>query len=578
MTLSRVCQGLGSSEGLDTKKLEVIPVRDTNDYSPLQMLRLEYMPELASVFNGAFHAEPDDSAGEPKPDGRIAALFPALAGAHGVTLRPSGGPAELAAPLRVGVVLSGGQAAGGHNVIAGLLDFLERHHPGSQLLGFRRGPAGILRSDAALVTADAMGPFRNQGGFDIIGSGRDKIETPAQLEEAARVVGSLALDGLVVVGGDDSNTNAAILAQHFLDAGIRARVVGVPKTIDGDLKGGRVPVSFGFDTACRVYSELVGNLMVDAASADKYYHFVRLMGRSASHIALEVALQTHPQMCLVSEEVREHRITLQAIAAQIADVVAARCERGLHHGVILIPEGLIEFLPHMDGLIRELSELLARDGAAFGSPRAADVLPRLSPGAAELFSFLPEAFARQLMLDRDPHGNVQVARIETEELLMEVVKKEIAERRASGRFSGPFAALGHYFGYEGRCALPSNFDATYCYNLGFTAAALLSRGQTGLMAAVSGLNRPARDWTVGGVPLTSMMAMERRKGAEKPVIQKALVGLDGRPFLALEASRPRWAAEDCYRSPGPIQFSGPLANTTTLTLSEEVNDGRPIVF
>lgn len=343
-------------------------------------------------------------------------------------------------------------------------------------------------------------PFRNQGGFDIICSGRDKIETQEQLEMAANTAKCMDLDGLVVIGGDDSNTNAAVLAQYFCASGLKTQVLGVPKTIDGDLKNEQVATSFGFDTACRVYSEMVGNLMVDAASADKYYHFVRLMGRAASHIALEVALQTHPQICLISEEVQERNISLQAIASQIADIIAVRSARGINHGVILIPEGLIEFLPHMDDLIRELNEILACRKEGDPELQVEDVVSKLTKPSAELFRFLPPSIASQLMLDRDPHGNVQVAQIETEQLLIQLVTKDITARSEAGTFVGKFAALGHYFGYEGRCAMPSNFDATYCYNLGYTAGALLSKGQTGLIAAVSNLNRDARLWKVCSMP------------------------------------------------------------------------------
>lgn len=392
---------------------------------------------------------------------------------------------------------------------------------------------------------------------------------------AAATVSKLGLDGLVVIGGDDSNTNAAVLAQFFRGKGLPTKVLGVPKTIDGDLKNEQVATSFGFDTACRVYAEAVGNIMIDSASADKYYHFVRLMGRAASHIALEVALQTHPQLCLISEEVQTKGITLQQIATQIADIVAARSAAGISHGVILIPEGLIEFLPHADELLRELNEIMATSAGRLSLEATAAML---TTGSAELFSFLPRSIAEQLMLDRDPHGNVQVAQIETEQLLIQVVKAELAARKAAGTFSGKFAAIGHYFGYEGRCALPSNFDATYCYNLGYAAGALASKGKTGMMAAVSNLERPARQWTVGGVPLTSMMRVERRKGKDKPVIQKALVKLDGGPFTAYAAKREEWGLHDCYRSPGPIQFQGGLANEATLTLAAEINRGHPILF
>mmetsp|Transcript_31743 Transcript_31743/g.81309 ORF Transcript_31743/g.81309 Transcript_31743/m.81309 type:complete len:543 (+) Transcript_31743:122-1750(+) len=524
---------------------------------------------------GGFDVEHGPSTRSVGHQDQIAALFPALYGEPAVVLRATESRADENAPLKIGVVLSGGQASGGHNVVSGILDFLQRYHPGSKLLGFRKGPIGIMSGDAVEITLDAMYPYRNQGGFDIICSGRDKIESSEQLEMAAATVSKLGLDGLVVIGGDDSNTNAAVLAQFFRGKGLPTKVLGVPKTIDGDLKNEQVATSFGFDTACRVYAEAVGNIMIDSASADKYYHFVRLMGRAASHIALEVALQTHPQLCLISEEVQTKGITLQQIATQIADIVAARSAAGISHGVILIPEGLIEFLPHADELLRELNEIMATSAGRLSLEATAAML---TTGSAELFSFLPRSIAEQLMLDRDPHGNVQVAQIETEQLLIQVVKAELAARKAAGTFSGKFAAIGHYFGYEGRCALPSNFDATYCYNLGYAAGALASKGKTGMMAAVSNLERPARQWTVGGVPLTSMMRVERRKGKDKPVIQKALVKLDGGPFTAYAAKREEWGLHDCYRSPGPIQFQGGLANEATLTLAAEINRGHPILF
>jgi len=556
-----------------------LEVRSTENYSGLQLERLEFKPTLSSVFDGGFAISEGEETTCIGHGEAIAELFPYLYGSPSVVIQGCEKTSSESRPLKVGVVLSGGQAAGGHNVISGILDFLERYHPGSKLYGFLKGPKGIMTGEASEITPKAMYPFRNQGGFDIICSGRDKIESAEQLDQAAQTAHTMDLDGLAVIGGDDSNTNAAVMAQHFCAAGLKTQVIGVPKTIDGDLKNVQVATSFGFDTACRVYSEMVGNLMVDAASADKYYHFVRLMGRAASHIALEVALQTHPQVCLISEEVQNRCIPLQAIAAQIADIISARAAKGINHGVILIPEGLIEFLPHMDNLIGELNELLANKEAGVAAGMSVEeIAEELSPASAFLFKFLPENIARQLMLDRDPHGNVQVAQIETEQLLIEVVKKEVAKRKAEGSFVGNFAALGHYFGYEGRCAMPSNFDATYCYNLGFTVGTLISKEKTGMMAAVSNLQKNARQWKVGGVPLTSMMTVERRKGKDKPVIEKALVKLDGAPFQAYERMKAEWAVKDCYRSPGPIQFSGKWSNNSTITLAHEVNNGEIITF
>eukprot|EP00743_Colponemidia_sp_Colp-15_P004278 GILK01004615.1.p1 GENE.GILK01004615.1~~GILK01004615.1.p1 ORF type:complete len:1223 (-),score=232.86 GILK01004615.1:147-3782(-) len=467
--------------------------------------------------------------------------------------------------LKIGVVLSGGQAAGGHNVICGIFDFLQRRAgPGSRLYGFLDGPQGIYKGEYMELQAENIDGYRNQGGFDIIGSGRHKIETEEQFRAAAKVCSSLELDGLVVIGGDDSNTNAALLAESFLKQACHTRVVGVPKTIDGDLKNELIELSFGFDSACKQYAELVGNVMIDCNASKKYYHFVRLMGRAASHITLEVALQTRPTVALVGEEIYAKRMSLSQITHDLCDVIVSRAASGRHFGVILLPEGLIEFVPEVHELINELNELLSQDSEAHEDHDA--IAERLSFNAAALFKFLPANIRHELMLDRDPHGNVQVAKIETEKLLISLCEHELEQRRKQNRFSGRFITQTHYFGYEGRCALPSQLDSTYCYSLGVAAGALLSLGLTGYMSAVNHLTRPAEEWTVGGVPLTMMMNVERRKGHDKPVIRKYLVELEGALFKAFERLRGGWQLTDSWRNPGPMQFDGPTADDITFTL------------
>jgi pyrophosphate--fructose-6-phosphate 1-phosphotransferase len=478
--------------------------------------------------------------------------------------------------IRLGVVLSGGQAPGGHNVLAGLFDALKKANPKNKLIGFLGGPSGILENKWVDITAPLVDRYRNTGGFDMIQSGRTKIETPEQFNAAKQTLETNRLDALVVVGGDDSNTNAALLAEYFKAQGLAVSVVGVPKTIDGDLKNEDIEASFGFDTATKIYSEVVGNICRDVLSAQKYWHFVRLMGRSASHITLEVALKTQPNLALIGEEVLAKKMTLAQVVDQIAQAVARRAETKKNYGVVLIPEGLIEFIPEMKDLISGLNDTLAAQEPRLASVSSFDekrsiVAGALSAPLAALLNSLPQGIQAQLMLDRDPHGNVQVSQIETEKLLVEMVKTRLAVLKAEGTYAGKFAAITHFFGYEGRCGAPSNFDATYCYALGYNAAVLSLNGLSGYLSSVKNLTKPAAQWVPGGVPLTSMMNVERRKGKEKPVIQKALVKLDGPPFRAFEKMRDSLVLEDAYVYPGPIQYFGPSSVTdlTTKTLQLE---------
>lgn len=548
-------------------------VRDKSVYSPVQASRLDHTPTLPAVLQGNFalkHGPPSTAAGQP---GEIEKLFPSLYGQPSVQLVRSDGPSyNVDQKLKVGVVLSGGQAPGGHNVIAGFFDYLQTHAAGSVLYGFKGGPAGIMRNKAVEISAEFLYPYRNQGGFDIICSGRDKIETPEQFEQAVATVTKLDLDGLVVIGGDDSNTNAALLGEYFRSKKVKCHVIGCPKTIDGDLKSAEVPISFGFDTACKIYAEMIGNIMVDARSTGKYYHFVRLMGRAASHITLECALQTHPNVAVIGEEVNAQRKTLREVTNGIADVVCKRAGLGKHYGVVLIPEGLIDFIPEIQSLISELNEILASQGCdEHGHWKAS-----LKPSCRALFDSLPHNIQEELLLERDPHGNVQVSRIEMEKMLITMIETELNARKHEGRFSGHFKGQAHFFGYEGRCGMPTNFDATYCYALGFAAGALMHLGQTGLIASVANLTAPSSEWTVGGTALTQLMDVERRKGKNKPVIKKAMVELDGAPFKMFASVRDAWAVEDSYVSPGPIQFDGPTADDTNFTLKLEL--GAPVTL
>lgn len=504
----------------------------------------------------------------------IKGLFPHTYGAPVITFQ--GSRTVKPRKVNVGVILSGGQAPGGHNVIAGLFDALKAAHRGNRLYGFLGGPSGLLNAAYRELTASVVNEYRNTGGFDIIGSGRTKLETHEQFDKTRTVLQALNIGALVIVGGDDSNTNAALLAEYFAASGTPIQVIGVPKTIDGDLKNEQIATSFGFDTAVKTYSELIGNICRDANSAKKYWHVIKLMGRSASHIALEAALQTHPNVCIISEEVAAKKKTLQEIVKEFADVVAARAAQGKNFGVALVPEGLIEFIPEMRALINELNELMAAEGEYFKTLRTNDdqlqfVNQRLTAESSHVFSSLPQAIQLQLLMDRDPHGNVQVSRIETEKLLIDMLTDELRKRKAEGTYKGSFSTQSHFFGYEGRCAAPSNFDADYCYSLGYTAGALVQAGVTGYMASVQNVAAPAKKWVAGGVPLTMMMNMERRHGKSKPVIRKALVDLNGAPFKAFAAARGAWAIEDNYLNPGPIQYFGPasVCDAVTITLALE---------
>ena len=527
--------------------------------SALQTARQSYQPKMPKALASSLRLAEGAKTESVADQEEIRRLFPNTYGMPVITLEQANQTTAQSEPIAVGVILSGGQAPGGHNVISGLFDGLKRLNPKNRLYGFLGGPSGLIDGKYMELTADIIDEYRNTGGFDIIGSGRTKLEETWQFDNGIEVCKQLGISAIVIIGGDDSNTNACVLAEYYLQKQCGIQVIGCPKTIDGDLKNAMIETSFGFDTACKVYSELIGNIQRDANSAKKYWHFIRLMGRSASHIALECALQTQPNICLISEEVEAKKMTLQQIVAQVADVIAARGNAGCNFGTVLIPEGIIEFIPEMRVLIQELNDLLA----------AGKGLDGLTPASAALYASLPEAIAKQLTMDRDPHGNVQVSLIETEKLLIEMVSKRLAEMKAEGKYTGKFSAQHHFFGYEGRCAVPSNFDADYCYSIGQTAIMLIAEGKTGYMALVRNLTKPAEEWIAGGVPITMMMNMERRNGKMKPVIQKALVDLNGRPFLYLDAHRAEWAdTTPTYVFPGPIQYYGPdeVCNRPTKTL------------
>ncbi|MDE6317651.1 MAG: diphosphate--fructose-6-phosphate 1-phosphotransferase, partial [Muribaculaceae bacterium] len=478
-------------------------------------------------------------------------------------------------PVNVGVILSGGQAPGGHNVISGLFDGIKKINRDSRLYGFLMGPGGLVDHQYVELTSEIIDEFRNTGGFDIIGSGRTKLEKKEQFDKGLEILRELNITALVIIGGDDSNTNAAILAEYYKEIGAGVQVIGCPKTIDGDLKNDVIETSFGFDTATKVYSEVIGNIQRDCNSAKKYWHFIKLMGRSASHIALECALQTQPNICIISEEVEAKNMSLDDVVNYIAGIVAERANRGNNFGTVLIPEGLIEFIPAVKKLIAELNDLLAKNAEEFAAVEASAqrqyIIDHLSAENAAIYASLPVGVARQLSLDRDPHGNVQVSLIETEKLLSEMVGKRLKEMAKEGNYNGKFSPLHHFFGYEGRCADPSNFDADYCYALGFNAACLINAGVTGYLSSVRQLTKPAVQWIPGGIPVTMMMNMERRHGEMKPVIQKALVRLDGAPFQKFASMRDDWAYNTCYIYPGPIQYFGPseVCDQPTLTLKYE---------
>nr|GEX20519.1 pyrophosphate--fructose 6-phosphate 1-phosphotransferase subunit beta [Tanacetum cinerariifolium] len=533
-------------------------------YTEVQTSRLKLDLPLPSVLKTSFGVvDGPKSSAAGNPD-EIAKLFPKLFGQPSASLNAGGSLPE--ASLKIGVVLSGGQAPGGHNVISGIFDYLQKRTKDSTMYGFRGGPAGVMKGKYVKLTDEFVYPYRNQGGFDMICSGRDKIETPEQFKEAQETVTKLDLDGLVVIGGDDSNTNACLLAENFKANDLKTRVIGCPKTIDGDLKCKEVPTSFGFDTACKIYSEMIGNLMVDARSTGKYYHFVRLMGRAASHITLECALQTHPNITIIGEEVAAQKQTLKNVTDYITNIILKRADAGYNYGIILIPEGLIDFIPEVQQLIAELNEILAHDVV----DQEGAWKKKLRSQSHELFEILPKAIQEQLLLERDPHGNVQVAKIETEKMLIQMVEAELEIRKKDGAYKKEFKGQPHFFGYEGRCGLPTNFDSNYCYALGYGAAALLHAGKTGLISSVGNLGAPVEDWTVGGTALTSLMDVERRHGKFKPVIKKAMVELEGAPFKKFASMRDDWSIKNRYINPGPVQFVGPNSDVINHTLQLEL--------
>ncbi len=547
--------------------------------SPLQIERLKYQPKLpASLANGINHlVSQEGSATESVANQEeIKALFKNTYGKPTVTFQTSteSTPSEV---RNVGVILSGGQAPGGHNVIAGLYDALKQANSNNNLYGFLGGPSGIIEGKYVEFNDEFINDYRNTGGFDIIGSGRTKLETEEQFKSALEVCKKLNISAVVIIGGDDSNTNAALLAEWFVANNAGIQVIGCPKTIDGDLKNEQIEISFGFDTATKTYGELIGNIERDANSAKKYWHFVKIMGRSASHVALEAALQTQPNITLISEEVEQKKMSLSSIIDYMTDIVVKRSEMGKNFGIAVIPEGLIEFVPELKTMIANLNDImptLEKDSkytSGSDAEKIAIIENTLSSENAGVFKSLPALIKSQLLMDRDPHGNVQVSKIETEKLLISMIEEKLAGLKKEGKFSGKFSTQSHFFGYEGRCAFPSNFDADYCYSLGFNAFALINFGLTGYLSSVRNLTEPANDWIAGGVPLTMMMNMERRHGEMKPVIKKALVELDGPVFKKLEENREDWALNDRYLFPGAIQYFGPssVCDITTVTLQLE---------
>lgn len=547
--------------------------------SPLQKARYEYKPKLPGMLrNGVSEiavkeGEPTESVADQEA---IKALFPNTYGKKEITFEKGESTADTKKQT-VGVILSGGQAPGGHNVITGLYDALKAANPENVLIGFKGGPSGLIEDDFIVFDDDYINQYRNTGGFDIIGSGRTKLETKEQFAIAEEVAKKHDMNAIVIIGGDDSNTNAAVLAEYFAANNSGIQVIGAPKTIDGDLKNGDIETSFGFDTATKTYSELVGNIERDANSAKKYWHFIKVMGRSASHVALETALQTQPNICLISEEVAAKKMSLSEIADYIADSVEKRAANGDNFGVAIIPEGVVEFVPEFSKLISEINELLAGSKAdAFNAlptweEKYEFIKNGLSKESFEVFDILPGNIQQQLFLERDPHGNVQVSLIESEKLFSALVADKLKERAAKGTYKGKFNPLHHFLGYEGRCAFPSNFDADYCYSLGYNAALLVQNGFNGYLSKISNLKNPAAEWVAGGMPITKMMNMERRHGEDKPVIRKALVELDGKPFKFFEENRDKWAEETCYLYPGAIQYYGPeeVCDLTTRTLALE---------
>ncbi|MCR4768504.1 MAG: diphosphate--fructose-6-phosphate 1-phosphotransferase [Saccharofermentans sp.] len=549
------------------------------DISPLQKARYEYSPKLPGMLrNGISEISVQEGAATQSvaDQDKIKALFPNTYGKPEITF-VKGANTSAAKKQVVGVILSGGQAPGGHNVISGLYDALKATNPENKLLGFKKGPDGLLKNDYVEFDDKFIDAYRNTGGFDIIGSGRTKLETVEQFQTVANFAKENGLTAIVIIGGDDSNTNAATLAEYMAANNTGIQVIGCPKTIDGDLKNEDIEASFGFDTATKTYSELIGNIERDANSAKKYWHFIKVMGRSASHVALECALETQPNICLIGEEVAAKKMSLSDITNYIADSVEKRAANGNNFGVAIIPEGIVEFVPEFSALIAEINELLAGEkteqfnALPDWNAKYEFIKAGLSADAFKVFDILPQGIQQQLFLERDPHGNVQVSLIESEKLFSEMVKNELAKRKEAGTYVGKFGAQHHFFGYEGRCAFPSNFDADYCYSLGFNAFMLIQYGYTGYLSKVSNISKPADEWVAGGMPITKMMNMERRNGADKPVIRKALVELDGKPFKYFEANREKWAVETAFTYPGAIQYFGPseVCDRTTVTLALE---------
>ena len=540
--------------------------------SALHRVRAEYQPKLPKALQGPVKIKVGVATESVADQKEIKALFPNTYGMPVVEFESNETPERVEEPFNVGIILSGGQAPGGHNVVSGIFDGIKSLNKECRLYGFLMGPSGFINHQYMELTAGYIAEYRNTGGFDIIGSGRTKLETPDQFDAGLKILKELNINALVILGGADSNTNAAVLAEYYKANGADVQVIGVPKTIDGDLKNEWIETSFGFDTACKVYSEVIGNIQRDCNSAKKYYHFIKLMGRSASHIALECALETQPNVCIISEEVAAKRMTLDNIVSQICYVVAERAKLGWNFGTVLVPEGLIEFIPSMKRLISELNDVLVEHAEELEGLEEVEKLAAihsfLSPECAELYKSLPKNIALQLSLDRDSHGNVQVSLIETESLLSEMVAKRLEEMAEDGQYSGKFAAQHHFFGYEGRCADPTNFDADYTYALGFNAAMLINAGLTGYMSSVRNLTDHTENWIAGGIPITMMMNMERRHGQMKPVIQKALVNLNGRPYLKYASMRETLALNTLYQYPGPIQYFGPseICDRPSMTL------------
>ena len=549
------------------------------ELSPLQIARYQYAPKLPGMLRNGISEISVRSGGATESvadQEKIKALFPNTYGKNEIIFEKGQNTSE-ARKLVVGVILSGGQAPGGHNVVCGLYDALKATNKENELYGFKGGPSGLLDDDFIVFGDEYINQYRNTGGFDIIGSGRTKLETEEQFEIVVANCRKHGVNALVIIGGDDSNTNAAVLAEYCAAHNTGIQVIGCPKTIDGDLKNEDIECSFGFDTATKTYSEIIGNIQRDANSAKKYWHFIKVMGRSASHVALECALQTQPNICLVGEEVAAKKMSLAQIADYIADSVAARAAKGMNFGVAIIPEGIVEFVPEFSTLIAEINELLAGENTAkFNAlptwkDKYAFIENGLTKESMAVFAILPENIQQQLFLERDPHGNVQVSLIESEKLFAALVAENLKARKAAGTYNGKFSTLHHFLGYEGRCAFPSNFDADYCYSLGYNAAMLIQYGVTGYLSKVSNLQAPAEEWVAGGMPITKMMNMERRNGKDKPVIRKALVELDGKPFQYFAAHREQWAVDTCFLYPGAIQYFGPseVCDLTTRTLALE---------